>query len=212
MLKHYLVAVCAAMFLLTAPAFAETPTTTNTDNAVASIAVDNTGTKANTVAAVGTDANTANTVTTEGTVTAGTVATGEVKPTEPKADDTFNAVGEGQEGQLSDEQMSQAIDAMIQAVGDGSGPLAFLVLFAMFFAGAIKKWVLPRLNIGKKWTPIVTMAASLVGALGYCGWAGLPLMEGMTTTAFAVASAVGGYEMVVKHLMALKSSAKDAKA
>jgi hypothetical protein len=205
MLKHYLVATVAAFLLITAvPASAETPT--NTGNTAVATTTATTGNTAETVTTAGT--NTAKTVTTEATGTAGTVATGE----EAKPDATFEATGEGLEGQLSDEQMTQAVDAMIQAVGDEAGPFAFLALLCMFIGTLLKNMVLPRVNMDKKWTPVATMGVSCLAAVGYCMWAGVPVLEALPTVALAVATAVGGYEMVVKHVMALVKSDKEAEA
>jgi hypothetical protein len=112
-------------------------------------------------------------------------------------------VNDAEAGQLSDAQLTQAIDTLISTIANGGGALAILALILMILAGVLKKYVLTRLSISKKWTPIVTMGVSCVGAVGYCLFSGTPVMEALSTVALATAAAVGGYEMAVKHVMAL---------
>ena len=115
-----------------------------------------------------------------------------------------------EEAEASPESVEEAVDAasdevslLVDAIQSKNWALVLGLLLSLLVAVANKFGLKDK--VGGKAIPWVTSGVAVAGAVGAALLAGIPLMEAVPQGLVAGVAAIGGWEMVLKHILARKS-------
>jgi len=103
------------------------------------------------------------------------------------------------------EQIDDAVESvslLVDALQSKNWALAIGILLSLLVAFANKFGLKDK--VGSKALPWVTSGVAVVGAIGAALMAGVSIMEAASQGLVAGVAAIGGWEMILKHLLAAK--------
>ena len=105
------------------------------------------------------------------------------------------------------EQIDDAVESvslLVDALQSKNWALAIGILLSLLVAFANKFGLKDK--VGSKALPWVTSGVAVVGAIGAALMAGVSIMEAASQGLVAGVAAIGGWEMILKHLLAAKKA------
>jgi hypothetical protein len=115
-----------------------------------------------------------------------------------------------EEAAASPESVEEAVDVvsdevslLVDAIQSKNWALVFGLLLSLLVAVANKFGLKDK--VGGKAVPWVTSGVAVLGAVGAALLGGIPLMDAVSQGLVAGVAAIGGWEMVLKHVFARKS-------
>ena len=118
-----------------------------------------------------------------------------------KASDDEGA--EDSEESVSAEDAGEVAGALAQAIQDKNWALVFGLLLSMLVAVANKFGLKDK--VGGKAVPWVTSGLAVVGSVAAALVGGIPLFDAVSQGLVAGVAAIGGWEMILKHLLVKKT-------
>jgi len=129
---------------------------------------------------------------------------------EAPADEAPASEDGSEEAKASPESVEEAVDAvsdevslLVDAVQSKNWALVLGFLLSLLVAFANKFGLKDK--VGGKAVPWVTSGVAVSGAIAAALMAGIPLMDAVSQGLVAGVAAIGGWEMVLKHILARKS-------
>ena len=103
------------------------------------------------------------------------------------------------------EATTESVSLLVDALQSKNWALAIGILLSLLVSFANRFGLKDK--VGGKALPWVTSAVAVLGAIGAALMAGVSIMEAASQGLVAGVAAIGGWEMVLKHLLAPKSDA-----
>lgn len=122
----------------------------------------------------------------------------------PAAEEAASASDESDEG-ASAEEAGEVAGALADAIQDKNWALLFGLLLSMLVALANKFGLKDK--VGGKAIPWITSGLAVLGSLSAALVGGFPLMDAISQGLVAGVAAIGGWEMVLKHMFNKKTEA-----
>ena len=97
---------------------------------------------------------------------------------------------------------AESVSLLVDALQNKNWALAIGILLSLLVAFANKFGLKDK--VGSKALPWVTSGVAVVGAIGAALMAGVSIMEAASQGLVAGVAAIGGWEMILKHLLAAK--------
>jgi hypothetical protein len=102
------------------------------------------------------------------------------------------------------EATTESVSLLVDALQSKNWALAIGILLSLLVSFANRFGLKDK--VGSKALPWVTSAVAVLGAIGAALMAGVSIMEAASQGLVAGVAAIGGWEMVLKHLLAPKKS------
>lgn len=122
----------------------------------------------------------------------------------PEKEEAAPAADESDEG-ASAEEAGEVAGALADAIQDKNWALLFGLLLSMLVALANKFGLKDK--VGGKAIPWVTSGLAVLGSLSAALVGGFPLMDAISQGLVAGVAAIGGWEMILKHMLNKKTEA-----
>lgn len=123
-------------------------------------------------------------------------------PAEPEAASDAPAV-DAEDIEKTVDDVSDQVSLIAEAIESKNWALLAGLLLSLLVAVANRFGLKDK--VGSKAIPWVTTGVAVAGAVGAALLAGVPVMQALSQGVVAGAAAIGGWEMLLKHLLAPKS-------